>query len=213
MTQVKICGITRMEDARAAAACGADAVGFIFHPQSPRCVSPAQAAAISASLPGGIAKVGVFVNLPAEEVRRIASFCRLDFIQLHGDEPPEYCRLFPAGKVIKAVSPRREEDLTALEAYAVRAFLVDARQEGLYGGTGSPADWELAGRLAERHPLILAGGLGPANIAAALAAVDPAAADINSGCEQAPGIKDHGLMRTVIELVRRFGTSGKGGVF
>ena len=152
MTEIKICGITRLEDALCAAECGADAVGFIFHPPSPRYITPERAKAIIAELPEGIVTVGVFVNRPAEEVERTVEACGLDLIQVHGDESPAYCRRFPPGRVIKAVSPRTPEELRRLAEYEVRAFLVDARDAGRYGGTGKRADWELAARVGEVAP-------------------------------------------------------------
>jgi phosphoribosylanthranilate isomerase len=202
MTEIKICGITRIEDALCAAECGVDAVGFIFHPPSPRYVTSERAKAIIAELPEGIVKVGVFVNRPVEEVEQTAEACGLDVIQVHGDESPAYCRRFPPGRIIKAVSPRTPEELQMLADYEVRAFLVDARDAGRYGGTGKRADWELAARVGESHPLILAGGLDADNIAEALAAVGPGAVDINSGCESAPGIKDHDRMRRIVRMTR-----------
>jgi phosphoribosylanthranilate isomerase len=213
MTEIKICGITRLEDALCAAECGADAVGFILHPASPRYVTPGRVKAIIAELPAGIVTVGVFVNRPADEVERMAEACRLDLIQLHGDESPAYCRLFPPGRIIKAVSPRTSEELGRLADYEVLAFLVDARDAGRYGGTGKRADWELAAKLGETHPLILAGGLDEGNIAEALAAVAPAAVDINSGCESGPGIKDHALMRQIVGTIRGSGIPGPKVVF
>jgi len=208
MTEIKICGITRLEDALCAAECGADAVGFIFHPPSPRYVGAEKAKAIIAELPEGIVKVGVFVNRPVEEVERIVEACGLDLIQVHGDESPAYCRRFPAGRIITAVSPRTVEELRRLAVYEVRAFLVDARDAGRYGGTGKRADWALAARVRESHPLILAGGLDADNIPEALATVAPDAVDINSGCESAPGIKDHARMRRIVEMIR--GTTSTG---
>ena len=202
MTEIKICGITRLEDALYAAACGADAVGFIFHPASPRDIAPERAKEIIAQLPRGIAKVGVFVNRKREEVEQTVEACGLDLIQLHGDEPPAYCGLFPPERVIKAVAPLTAEEIGKLGAYKVRAFLADARDAGRYGGTGKRADWNLAAKLGQLHPLILAGGLDTENIEAALDAVAPQAVDINSGCEFAPGIKDHALMRRIIGLIR-----------
>ena len=202
MTEIKICGITRLEDALCAAACGADAVGFIFHPTSPRCIAPERAKAIIAGLPAGIATVGVFVNREAEEVARTAGECGLDMIQFHGDESPEYCRRFPPERVIKAVFPRRPEDLMALDAYDVRAFLVDFREAARFGGTGKRADWHLAAKLRESHLLILAGGLAMGNIGEAIAAVAPHAVDLNSGIERAPGIKDHALLREIVGTIR-----------
>jgi len=202
MTQIKICGITRIEDALCAVESGADAVGFIFHEASPRYIAPERAKEIIAALPAGIATVGVFVNREAEEVAQTVEDCGIDLIQLHGDESPEYCRRFPPERVIKAVFLRTSEDLQALDAYDVRAFLADFREAGRYGGTGKRADCGLAARLGKTHPLILAGGLCIENIGEALAAVAPEAVDINSGCERTPGIKDHDRIKRIISLIR-----------
>jgi phosphoribosylanthranilate isomerase len=202
MTQIKICGITNLEDALCAAACGVDAVGFIFHPASPRYITPERAKEIVIAL-RGITTVGVFVNREADDVAQTVEMCGLDLIQFHGDESPVYCRQFAPDRVIKAVFPQAPEDLRALDAYDVRAFLVDFRETGRYGGTGKRADWELAARLGKTHPLILAGGLCIDNIGEALAAVAPAGAvDINSGCERTPGIKDHDRMRRIVGMIR-----------
>jgi phosphoribosylanthranilate isomerase len=213
MTEIKICGITNIDDARCSAACGADAVGFIFHEASPRYIAPERAKEIIAALPRGITTVGVFVNREASEVERTAELCKLDLIQLHGDESPEYCRRFPPERVIKAIFLRTPEDLRVLEAYDVRVFLVDFREDGRFGGTGRRADWTLAARLGKTHPLILAGGLCIENISEALAAVAPGAVDINSGCESAPGIKDHDRMRRIIDLIRGSGLSEQRTIF
>ena len=213
MTEIKICGITKIEDALCAAESGADAVGFIFHPASPRYIEPMRAKEIIAALPRGIATVGVFVNREAGAVAQTVDMCGLDLIQLHGDESPEYCRRFPHERVIKAVFPRTPGDLRSLAAYEVRAFLADARDAGRYGGTGKRSDWELAAKLRESHPLILAGGLDARNIAEALAAVSPHAVDINSGCERAPGIKDHDRMRRIIGMIRGAGPPGPRVIF
>ena len=152
--------------------------------------------------------MGVFVNLAATEVLQIAELCGLDFIQLHGDETSAYCRRFPRERVIKALSSRSEEEFAAIADYQVRAFLVDAHDPVRYGGTGKTCDWNLAGKAAARHPLVLAGGLDAENIIAALEAVHPMAVDINSGVEARPGIKDHDKMRSVIDTVRRHAASG-----
>ena len=159
MVQIKICGITNIEDALAAASAGADALGFVFHPASPRYVTPGRAREIIGSLPPAVCTVGVFVNLAAAEVLQIAELCGLDFIQLHGAETPEYCRRFPRERLIKALSFRSEEEFAAMADYHVRAFLVDAHDPIRFGGTGKTCDWTLAGKMAARHPLILAGGL------------------------------------------------------
>ena len=213
MTEIKICGITRLEDALCAADCGADAVGFIFHPASPRYIAPERASEIIAQLPGELTKVGVFVNREEKEVKRTMEACGLDLIQLHGDESPEYCRRFPHERVIKAVFPQTPEELRRLVDYEVRAFLADARDAGRYGGTGKQPDWELAAKLRESHPLILAGGLDAGNIAEALAAVSPHAVDINSGCERVPGIKDHDRIRRIIGMIRGAGPHGPRVIF
>jgi phosphoribosylanthranilate isomerase len=202
MTQIKICGITNIDDALCAASCGADAVGFIFHPASPRYIASERAKEIIAALPAELVKVGVFVNREAEEVAQTVEDCGLDLIQFHGDESPEYCRWFPPERLIKAVFLRTPEDLRALDAYDVLAFLADFREAGRYGGTGKRADWSLAARLGKTHPLILAGGLCIENIGEAMAAVAPVAVDINSGCERTPGIKDHDLMRRIVGMIR-----------
>lgn len=202
MTEIKICGITNLDDAIFAAACGVQALGFIFYPQSPRYISPSDACAIITALPAEVARVGVFVNEKPSDVRQIYDFCGLDYIQLHGDETPAYCRLFSAAHLIKAVSPKEEVDLEALSDYQVHALLLDSRDAGLYGGTGRPANWELAVRVRKNHRLILAGGLKEDNIAAALAAVFPPAVDINSGVEASPGRKDPNKVRRIVDIIR-----------
>jgi len=203
MTEIKICGITDLDDALAACGAGVDAVGFIFYLKSPRYISPRQAREIISALPRGVAKVGVFVNDDPERIEEIAAICGLDLIQLHGDETPAYCRRFPASMVIKAFSPRSADDLKGVGNYQVRAILVDAFAPGLYGGTGNTSNWELARTIGERYSLILSGGLNSANIEEAIAAVSPDAVDINSGVESVPGRKDHDKIRKIIEMIRR----------
>jgi phosphoribosylanthranilate isomerase len=201
VTEIKICGITNREDAACAAACGADAVGFIFHPQSLRYVTPEIAQKIIKDLPESIAKVGVCVNLDQEEINQIVAFCGLDMVQLHGAESPAFCRQFPRSRVIKAFALRGEDDLKGLRAYPVAAILVDAYDPARYGGIGERADWDLAAKVKDTHPLILAGGLSRANIREAIELVSPDAVDINSGVERAPGQKDHTKVKAIIELV------------
>jgi phosphoribosylanthranilate isomerase len=207
MVQIKICGITNIEDGLAAATAGADALGFVFHPPSPRYVTPGRVREIIGSLPSGLCTVGVFVNLAAAEVLQIAELCRLDFIQLHGGETGEYCRRFPREMLIKALSFRSEDEFSVIADYPVRAFLVDAHDPVRFGGTGRTCDWNLAGKAAARHPLILAGGLSEENIIAALEAVHPLAVDISSGVEAQPGKKDHGKIRSVIAAVQKYDLS------
>ena len=203
MVQIKICGITSLKDARHAAGAGADALGFIFYPQSPRYVSPAAAREIITRLPQHICRVGVFVNEEESVVRKTVARCRLDMIQLHGDETPDYCRSVAAPEaLIKALPLRQEEDLRRAALYPVAAILVDSRDGSLYGGTGKQAAWELAARLRETRPLVLAGGLHRDNIRTALGAVRPRAVDINSGVETAPGKKDPDKVTEIIRLIR-----------
>jgi len=202
MVEVKICGITNISDAYMAVECGAEALGFIFYPKSQRYVVPEKAKEIIQKLPYKIIKVGVFVNQEIQEVKEIAKFCGLNLIQLHGDESHEYCSQFPISSLIKAVSPRVEEDIRKLKYYSVRAFLVDEREPGHYGGTGKNSDWRLAIKVKEAYPLILAGGLNKENIREAIETVRPQAVDINSGVEISPGKKDHNKIREVIEIVR-----------
>ncbi len=208
MLEIKICGITNIEDGLAAASAGADALGFVFHPASPRYVTPGKAREIIAALPPSACAVGVFVNLAAVEVLQIAELCGLDYIQLHGAETQDYCRRLPRERLIKALSFRSEEEFAAMVDYPVRAFLVDAHDPVRFGGTGKTCDWNLARKAAARHPLILAGGLGTENILAALETVKPQAVDISSGVEVQPGRKDHEKIRSVIDTVRRHAASG-----
>ena len=207
MVEVKICGITNIEDGLAAASAGADALGFVFHPASPRYVTPGRAREIIASLPPGLCTVGVFVNLAAVEVLQIAELCGLDLIQLHGGETGDYCSRFPRERLIKALSFRSEEEFAAMADYPVRAFLVDAHDPVRFGGTGKTCDWNLAGKAAARHPLILAGGLNEENILSALEAVSPLAVDLSSGVESATGKKDHEKIRSVISAVKKYNLS------
>jgi len=204
--QIKICGITNTEDAVMAFAYGADALGFIFYEKSPRYVSPETAMRVIRNLPNDISKVGVFVNHHSHAVREIYDFCGLDLIQLHGDESPAYCSEFPPSILIKAISHGSEEDLGIVKQYGVKAIIIDARESGLYGGTGKTSNWELAVKLKEMRPLILSGGLKPGNILTAIRTVSPDAIDVNSGVEMSPGKKDPKKVQNIIEIVR---TAGK----
>ncbi len=202
MTEVKICGITNLGDALWACRCGVDALGFIFFDRSPRYVSPEDARWIIRKLPKTIAKVGVFVNQEIRAVRKIFEHCGLNFIQLHGDESWEYCNTFPPAILIKAVAPRKESDLTELNPYRVKAFLVDSRDPGGYGGTGRLANWELAAAVRRTYPTILAGGLNTDNVGVAIATVSPEAVDVSSGVEIRPGKKDPAKVKLFMDRVR-----------
>lgn len=202
MTAVKICGITNFEDASAACDFGADALGFIFFEGSPRYIKPEEVREVIRKLPRYIAKVGVFVDPAISAVQQISAYCRLDFIQLSGDETPGFCAQTPDLTLIKVVSPKMMEDLGQLDLYRARAFLVDSRDRGRYGGTGRLADWEVAIKVKEKRPIILAGGLKPENVETALEIVSPAAVDVSSGVETSLGKKDLQKMRRFIEKVR-----------
>jgi phosphoribosylanthranilate isomerase len=211
--EIKICGITNMEDAIMAITFGADAIGFIFYNKSPRYLTPEAARRIIENLPDDISKVGVFVNHDIHAVREIYEFCGLDMIQLHGDESPDYCRGFPQSILIKAISPRREEDLSIVDNYSAKALMIDARESGLYGGTGKISNWELAVRLREMRPLILSGGLNASNILHAIRTVSPHAVDVNSGVELSPGKKDPEKVQSIIELVHTAGKKSSKTIF
>jgi phosphoribosylanthranilate isomerase len=204
---VKICGITSPEDARVAVEAGADALGFVFWQMSPRKVDPVRAAAIARELPPFVLRVGVFVDAARDEMARIADAVGLDLLQLHGDEPPEALAALPR-RAIKAVRVGKGFASDEALRYVGHAagLLVDTRLPGetqLPGGTGVPFDWTLVKGLAERLPfLVLAGGLGPANVAEAVRAVRPHAVDVSSGVETLPGRKDSAKVRAFVQAAR-----------
>ncbi len=200
--RVKICGLTRREDAEAAVAAGADALGFMFYPGSARCVSEETAAAICRRLPPFVLRVGVFVDAPEEQIRAVAARCGLGALQFHGGESAEFCRRF-ALPVIKAFRIRGPESLPALRAYDTAAWLLDSSVAGQWGGTGTTFNWDLAAEaVGWGHPVILAGGLTPDNVAGAVRRVRPYAVDVSSGVETAPGRKDPARMRAFVAAVR-----------
>jgi len=187
--RLKICGITRTEDALLAANIGADAIGFVFYDKSPRFISPIKAAAIIRELPPFVSAVGLFVNASQQEIDATLAACPLDVLQLHGDETPEFCAA-QQHRVIKALPIRDASDGQAIAAYDCPVLLDAKAPPGVYGGTGMVFDWSLVADLQHRHPLLLAGGLNADNIAAALAVRHWYALDVSSGVETAPGIKD-----------------------
>ncbi|MGA8571570.1 MAG: phosphoribosylanthranilate isomerase [Desulfobaccales bacterium] len=202
MVRIKICGITNPEDARLASELGADALGFIFHPASPRRVAPGAAREIIRQLPPLVLSVGVFVDEEAAVVRELAARLGLDWVQLHGRESPEYC-LSLGRRVLKGFRIENESSLGALAAYrdAVQAFLLDTYKSGQAGGTGETFDWRLARRAQEFGPIVLAGGLTPANVAQAIEVARPQAVDVASGVEAAPGKKDPEKLRDFFDEV------------
>ena len=201
-TAVKICGITRIEDADAAARCGAHAIGLVFHEPSPRHVSVAQAAAIVCSLPPFVMPVGLFVDAPAQRVRDTLARVPLPLLQFHGDEPPEYCASFGVA-YLKAVRVAANVDLVeyARTYREAKGLLLDAYVAGVHGGTGTAFDWRLIPAQLPL-PVVLSGGLTPDNVAQAVRTVRPRAVDVSSGVEAAKGIKDHGKIAAFIAGVR-----------
>lgn len=201
--RVKICGITNLEDALAAVDAGADALGFMFYEKSPRHLTAAAAAEIIRRLPPFVTRVGVFVDALESTVRETIALCGLDTLQFHGDEPPEFCRRFAPLKVYKAFRVRGRESLNALTAYETDAWLLDSFSPEKRGGSGVSFEWDLAVEAAKLgRPVILAGGLTPANVADAVRRVRPFAVDVSSGVESAPGIKDTAKMREFIRAAR-----------
>ena len=199
---VKICGITNEPDARAAVEAGADALGFIFCPASPRCVSLETAGKVSRELPPFIVRVGVFVDAPDELVVAAIRECRLNMLQFHGDEPPEYCLKFGLMSM-KAFRVKDAASLEGVTEYPTDAWLLDAFVPDRAGGTGATFNWDLA-REAQRHgrPIFLAGGLTPENVAEAVRRVEPYAVDVSSGVEAVPGRKDPVKVRAFIQAAR-----------
>ncbi len=201
---IKFCGITSLEDARAAIEAGADYLGFNFYPPSPRSISPEACAEITAILGREypqIQLVGVFVNMPVEQVRAIMAGCSLRMAQFHGDEAPGMLAAL-GGRAFKAFRgvPVNVSGYARGEA---PALLIDASVVGTYGGTGVTADWAAAEKLARQFPLLLAGGLTAENVAAAIERVRPWGVDTASGVESAPGKKDAAKMKAFVEQVRR----------
>lgn len=189
-TRVKICGITRVIDALAAAKSGCDAIGLVFYEKSPRHVTPAQAAEIVAALPPFVSAVGLFVNAPEDTVRSVMKAVRLDVLQFHGDESPRYCSQFDT-PYLKAVRVKPGTNLLqyAADFSTAKALLLDAYSEGVPGGTGQTFDWALVPPDLSM-PVILAGGLNADNVADAIRRVKPYGVDVSGGVEQTKGIKD-----------------------
>jgi len=197
--RIKICGVRDPRIGEAAALAGADAIGMVFAPGR-RQVTPEQARAICQAIPPLVARVGVFVDTPAAEVRQIAHYCGLDLVQLHGRESPDYCRELGL-RCIKAVPARNRQTLEQASIYPVAALLVDTYLEGVAGGTGQPFNWRLLENLPLKAPLILAGGLNPANVGRAVALVRPYGVDVSSGVE-VNGQKDLQLIKAFIKRAR-----------
>jgi phosphoribosylanthranilate isomerase len=201
-TRIKICGITRSEDAQLVADAGADAIGLVFYAASPRAVDAKSAARIVSGLSPFVSVVALFVNEPAESINRILDSVPVDVIQFHGDESANFCAQF-GRPYLKALRVKPGDDLVAAsrEYEGARGILLDTWQEGVPGGTGKTFDWSAAQAQFSR-PLVLAGGLTPANVSRAIETVRPAAVDVSGGVESAPGIKDGAAITEFISAVR-----------
>lgn len=203
---LKICGITRQKDALLASSLGVHALGFIFFPRSPRYISPEKVREIISKIPPFVQTVGVFVDEEGERIRKIAKFCNLNLIQLHGQEPPSFCEELGL-PTIKAIRIKDKGNLEAIPKYKhkVKGILLDTYKSSKLGGTGETFNWDLAIK-AKRFgiPIILAGGLRPDNIKSAIETVKPYGLDVNSGVEKAPGIKDEKLIKELIGIWKEF---------
>jgi phosphoribosylanthranilate isomerase len=201
--KVKVCGITSYHDAAMVCDQGVDALGFNFFPRSPRYIDPADARSIVRRLPPFVVPVGLFVNVARQEqVSEIARFAGVQVIQLHGDETPDYCRGLADWPLIKALRVDGNKIPETLEEYAVQGFLLDVKDDTLFGGTGKSFNWSLAKDIQRVRPILLAGGLRPDNVREAIRIVEPYGVDVCSGVESEPGKKDAGKLMAFMSEVR-----------
>ncbi len=201
-TRIKICGITNLADAQKAVELGVNALGFVFA-KSPRQAKPLIVKEISEVLPPFVSKVGVFVNEEIDTVKELYSYCKLDIVQLHGDEDIQYIDLLPI-PFIKAFKVDGNEVKKQIEEFGLQYFLLDTYDKNISGGTGKSFDWQIAKESAKFGKVILSGGLNPDNIKEALDTVKPYAVDVSSGIEKAPGQKDYNKMQKLINEVRKW---------
>ena len=193
--------MTNLKDVKVAVDGGVDAVGFIFYKKSPRSVTMQAVREIVLELPPFVDSVGVFVNETAEQINKIADHCKLDRVQLHGDESPAFCKKIRR-RVIKVIRVKDIQSLKKLSDYPVSSFLLDTFSEDQYGGTGKVFDWNLAYSAKKYGPIILAGGLTPINVRQAIQRIQPYGVDVCSGVESQPGIKDHKKMQAFLKNVK-----------
>ncbi len=200
--RIKVCGITRKADALYAASLGVNALGFVLA-ESPRKIALEAVQEITRSLPPFVSTVGVFADMDLETLRSAAAFCGFDWLQLHGNESPEYCRALDF-RLIKAIRVKDRESIESMAAYkdCVKAFVLDTYVKGQKGGTGKIFDWFLAKEASHYGPIILSGGLTPEVVKEAIKVAKPYGVDVSSGVESAPGIKDHERLRSFVEEVR-----------
>ena len=202
-TRVKICGITRIEDALAAVNAGADAIGLVFYAQSPRCVTIEQAQKIVAAIPPFVSVVGLFVNASKAEIERVLSKVRLDILQFHGDETSSECEQIKL-PYYKAIRVKADTNLLqcAVEFNSAKALLLDAHSESAFGGTGQTFDWNLIPKSLTK-PVILAGGLTAENVGSAIKRVQPYAVDVSGGVEKSKGVKDAAKIAAFMQAVEQ----------
>jgi phosphoribosylanthranilate isomerase len=201
MIRVKICGLTNLEDAMAAAELGADAVGFVMYSKSPRCVKPAQVKLMISQLPPYVSTVGVFANQDFREVEETMEVCKFDLVQLQGEESSEFCQRL-GSRVVKAIRVKDVENIKRMTEYSVRAFVLDTFREDQFGGTGEIFDWNLAVQARRYGRIILAGGLTPENVHEAVTKVQPYGVDVSSGVEKQLGKKDHAKIEKFIKQAK-----------
>ena len=200
MIAVKICGITSLKDAEMAVNYSVSAIGMIFCPDSPRYVDPAEVEQWIERIPDSVKKVGVFVNEQIDTINNITRQLKLEFIQLHGDESPEFCNGM-IRPVIKVFRVGDDFDAIVLNEYDVHGFLFDTYKKGNPGGTGTRFNWDLIANLKTETPIILSGGLTPENVLNGIEAVNPAAVDVNSGVESVPGVKDEEKIKELFSVL------------
>ncbi len=202
--QVKICGITRLEDAEVACQLGANALGFIFYPKSPRHIDYTAAGKIAKHLPDDVARVAVFVNPAEKDIASCKTHFQPDFLQIHGEHSPQSLERLAGEKLLPAFQVGADFIPTILAGYPdnCRGFLLDAYKPGKYGGTGSTFDWRLAIEAKKYGNIVLSGGLSPENIREAITRVRPTAVDVNSGVEQSPGVKDAEKLKHLFEIIK-----------
>lgn len=206
MLRIKICGLTRAEDARLACELGADAVGFIFYSKSPRNISLQNAAAIARQLPSHLARVGVFVDQSIAEIETYRRAIGLHALQFHGEYSADALAAFSTSRLVKVARLRDQAALQSMAEFQnlAHAFLLDTYEKDKFGGTGKAFDWRFAVAAKQYGRIILAGSLNPSNVQAAVRFVQPYAIDVNSGVENSPGVKDHHKLRQLFDQVKEF---------
>jgi phosphoribosylanthranilate isomerase len=204
MVKIKICGITNLEDAVKSVQAGCDALGFVFYRKSPRYIEPERAREIIKQLPAHIIKMGVFANAREKDVKRIAKICKLDVLQFHGNESPEFCSRFRNRRIIKAFRIKEGLDSQSLLRYKPFAYLFDTFVESKLGGTGKKFDWRLIRHICDiKQPIFLSGGLTEDNVKEAIECARPDWVDVSSSLEASPGKKDHKKVRSFIKIAKR----------